>query len=588
VEAGGTTFGAYATTAGRCSVRFYDPSGHALATVGMEPADAGASAEWKGYFHTFVPTAGPGSLYRFVLDDGREFPDPCARYLPQGVLGPAMVVSSGYRWKHGWGPRRPLSDFVLYELHVGTFSAQGTYDGVAARARELAELGVTAVEIMPLAAFAGQRGWGYDGVAWFAPFAPYGTPDELRAMVDELHGAGLSVLLDVVYNHVGPAGCCLRDFSPDYFTAAIKSAWGDGLNYANPAMRRLVLDSALYWLDEFRFDGLRLDATHSIVDSSPEHILHALAASVAALEPERFLIAEDERNDPGCVRDLGLDAVWADDFHHVVRVTLTGEQDGYFAAYAPSAATIADTINHGWLYRGQVYPPRGEPRGKPATGLDAESLVYCIQNHDQVGNRAFGERLSAVVSHETYRAVSMLLLFLPMTPLLFMGQEWGARSPFLYFTDHAPELGRLISQGRREEFKCFTAFARPEVRQRIPDPQEASTFERSRLSWAERDQPEARQTLDLYRALLALRRSDPVLKQVTRDGLWAESRDELLLIKRSNRSGTRLLLLNLGGSAVVLDGHQEWSGQVLLASDGDTSQRSVLPPSTAVVMAIPA
>jgi maltooligosyltrehalose trehalohydrolase len=578
----GTGFGLFTTTTERCALRLFDASGTPAALHAMAPIG-------DGFFQVEIPGVGHGALYAFELD-GRQLPDPYARFLPHGVTGPAMVVEPRHVWRHGPGVARPLSEHVIYELHVGTFSEMGTYAGVVERLPELAALGVTAIELMPVAAFAGQRGWGYDGVALYAPFAPYGTPDELRQLVDEAHGLGLSVLLDVVYNHFGPAGNHLSAYSPAYFSTEIRNAWGDAPDYGHPPMRRLVLENALYWLRDFRFDGLRLDAAHAVVDRSPRHVLRELADRVAGLSPRRLLIAEDDRNDPASVTELGLDAVWADDFHHAVRVTLTGERDGYYASYQPEVAELARTITQGWLYEGQSYALTGKPRGKPARALDAPAFVYCIQNHDQVGNRALGDRLTASVSIEQFRAVSTLLLFLPMTPMLFMGQEWAASSPFLYFTDHDPELGRLVSQGRREEFKHFAAFTDPAIRARIPDPQDVETFRRSRLRWDERDKEPHAGVLALHRALLSLRRSDPVLEVASRDGLSARAAGDVLAVTRTAGGESRLLLVNLGPAPAPLAdlGLTARDARALLWSDGRPpggAPPAAVPPATAVILA---
>jgi maltooligosyltrehalose trehalohydrolase len=437
---------------------------------------------------------------------------------------------------------------------------------------------------MPVAAFAGQRGWGYDGVALYAPFAPYGTPDDLRALVDEAHGHGLAVVLDAVYNHFGPAGNYLSAYSPDYFTSTFRNAWGDAPNFAHPVMRKMVIDNALGWLSDFRFDGLRLDAIHALLDPSPRHLLRELADQVAALRPRKLLIAEDERNDPASIDQLRLDGLWADDFHHQVRVTLTHESDGYYAAYRPGTADLARAIRDGWLYQGQVYPPSGHPRGKPAGHLPAEAFFYCLQNHDQVGNRALGDRLSHAVDPEAYRAVSTLLLFLPMTPILFMGQEWAASSPFQFFTDHEPDLGAKIVEGRRLEFARFLAFSDPLVRAQIPDPQAESTFLRSRLRWEERQQGEHARVLALYQALLALRRTDPVLRAAGRTALEASADGDLLVVRRWHRADQRLLLVNLGPEPLPA-GKPPPGRPLLFRSDGGAGPLADdLPPFTAVIL----
>ncbi len=548
------------------AVRLFDPRGSQLGTHLLAPV------EGRDEFAVHVPGVAVGALYKLVLEPGtpeeKELPDPYARFLPQGVMGPAMVVSTERTWKHQ-AVARPLREHVIYELHVGTFTKQGTYAAAQERLPALAELGVTAIELMPLAAFAGSRGWGYDGVAHFAPFAPYGTVEELATFIDAAHGLGLSVFLDVVYNHFGAAGNFLSALRPDFFTNKFRNAWGDAPNFEYPPMRRHVLDNASYWLNELRFDGLRLDATHTIADPSPRHILSELADLVQGLRPAKLLIAEDDRNDPGLVTSTGLDGLWADDFHHALRVTLTGQRDGYFAAYKPGAETIASTIRQGWLFEGQNYPLTGRPRGKKAGALPAEAFVYCIQNHDQVGNRAFGDRLHHGMRPELYQAASMVLLFLPMTPMLFMGQEWAASAPFLYFTDHDPELGRLVTEGRREEFKRFTSFADPNVRERIPDPQANETFTRSRLDWDERSLPVHKDVLAFYRSCLKLRRTDSVLSDGQRQRLDTDTDGALLAVRRWKGNDVRVLLFNTGEEAVPIENRLPSLSNVsvLLASD---------------------
>jgi len=539
-----------------------------------------------GFFTLDLPGPSQGALYKFVVD-GREMPDPCARFLPQGVHGPAMLVRDDYAWRFGEGVHRPLEDHVIYELHVGTFTAAGTYEGARARLPELAALGVTAIELMPLAAFPGGRGWGYEGVALFAPFAPYGQPDELRRLIDEAHRLGLAVLLDVVYNHFGPAGNYLPSYAPAYFTSDRRNAWGDAPDYGHPALRRMIVENARYWLRDFRFDGLRLDATHAIVDTTSPDILSLLAGEIGALRPPKLLIAEDNRNDCALVRDGGMHAIWADDFHHQLRVTMTGEQDGYYAAYRPGLADLARTIEQGWLYQGELFTPTGERRGCAAGDLDAPAFVYCIQNHDQIGNRALGDRLNAAVNADLYRAASVLLLFLPMTPLLFMGQEWAASAPFLFFTDHDPELGRLVSEGRREEFKAFEAFKSEEGRRSIPDPQREDTFLRSKLDWDERERNEHGRVLRLYQRLLELRRTDPVWRANAgaRRGLTARASRDVLAVRRQATAGTRVLMMNFGASPAPVDPWGAGRVPLIRSDDGSTTEAlSLLPPFTAVVV----
>ena len=572
----GARFGVFAQPADQCAVRVFSGDtglDHPLKRLG------------DGFFVGEVPGLKQGALYNFVVD-GRELPDPYARFLPQGVHGPAMLVRDSYAWRSG-DVRRPLHEHVIYELHVGTFSPEGTYDGARARLAELAALGVTAIELMPLAAFPGGRGWGYEGVALFAPFAPYGQPDDLRRLVDEAHGHGLAVLLDVVYNHFGPAGNYLPAYAAAYFSSEHPNAWGDAPNYAHPVLRRMILENALYWLRDFRFDGLRLDATHAIVDTLSPDILRVLKQQVSQLTPPKLLIAEDNRNDCALVQDAGLNAIWADDFHHQLRVTMTGEQDGYYAAYQPGLEALARTIEQGWLYQGERFAPTGEPRGCPAQGLDAPAFVYCIQNHDQIGNRALGDRLNAAVNPDLYRAASTLLLFLPMTPLLFMGQEWAASAPFLFFTDHDPELGRKVSEGRREEFKSFEAFKTEEGRKSIPDPQQEETFLRSKLDWSERDRDEHGRVLRLYQRLLDLRRTDPVWRANAgaRRGLSAQANGNVLTVRRQGTAGTRILMMNFGDAPVPIDPSAAGRLPLVRSDGGPTSEPlGTLPPFTAVVV----
>jgi maltooligosyltrehalose trehalohydrolase len=574
LEVGGVRFRCF-TAAAECSVQLVNEDGRVLHERSLEPLGG-------GYFEALVSEAGEHSLYFFVVD-GRQLPDPHARFLPLGVHGPARVEGKRYEFFHP-APQRQLSQLVIYELHIGTFTEAGTFIAARERLADIAALGVTAVQLMPVAAFAGERGWGYDGVALYAPHAAYGTPDELRELVDVAHALGLCVLLDVVYNHFGPAGNYLTAYSPDYFSKDVHNAWGQAPNYAHPALRRLMVDNARYWFSEFGFDGLRLDATHAILDTTERHLLEELVAVAQSFSPPRWLIAEDERNLADLITSTGLSALWADDFHHQVRVTLTGERTAYFAAFEPTVHALAQAINSGWLYSGQLHPISNKPRGTPASHLPAETLVYCIQNHDQIGNRAMGDRFPP---GELFRAASLLLLFLPMTPLLFMGQEWAAATPFLYFTDHDEELGRLVREGRRREFAAFHEFAGPDDQARIPDPQDRETFLASKLRWEERGQPEQARTLDLYRTALALRRADEVWSSATRQGLTAEAVGSVLVVQRSRGEACRVLIMNLGSDNVPLSKIVTHVGlrhyYVQVQSSGAVTD--LVPPATALVLA---
>ncbi|WP_245557562.1 malto-oligosyltrehalose trehalohydrolase [Deinococcus peraridilitoris] len=506
-------------------------------------------ARGGGVFETKVEGVGVGTRYKFEVD-GQAFPDPYARFLPEGVHGPAVVWENRFEFRHA-SPKLRADELVIYEMHVGTFTEEGTYRAAAEKLPFLKDLGVNCLELLPVSSFPGTRGWGYDGVAHFAPYKEYGSPEQLQAFIDRAHELGFVVLLDMVYNHFGPDGNYLGAYSPEYFTDRHKTPWGDGLDYSNPFMRHLVLDSAEHWLREYRFDGFRLDATQDIQDDSEKHVLRELAEHVHALGGGHFLFCEDYRNSPHLVTEFGTDGIWADDFHHQVRVTLTGEQDSYYSAFTPGAAGLARLIERGWLYEGQQWPLENEHleggrRGQSAGALRAENFVYFIQNHDQIGNRALGDRLPETAGLEGYLTASALLLFLPMTPLLFQGQEWAASTPFQFFSDHHGELGQLVSQGRLSEFGHFAAFQGPEMQKKIPDPQAESTFVTSKLNWNEIGEGEHARTLELYRALLALRREDPVLRHASRGDLQAGAVGNVLWVRRWHDGQERVLLANFG------------------------------------------
>lgn len=494
--------------------RVWAPSAQAVEVV-FEPDGRAHSLERReaGLFGGYVPGARAGALYRYRLDAAATYPDPASRFQPHGVHGPSMVVDpAAYAWRDGGWRGVARRDLVFYELHVGTFTTAGSFDALRAQLSYLRDLGVTAIELMPVADFPGERNWGYDPAALYAPSRAYGTPDALRHLVDDAHLEGLAVVLDVVYNHLGPDGAYLPAIAPSFFTDRHATPWGKAVNLdddGSEQVRSLLIDNALHWLLEYHLDGLRLDATHALVDDGDPHFLAALAEAVeSAPAPKRFLIAEDHRNlrrliEPRERGGYGLDAVWADDFHHQVRRITAGDSEGYFRDFAGGTRDLARTLRQGWLFTGQHSRHEGGPRGTDPTGLAQERFVLCIQNHDQIGNRAQGERLTDEISSAAYHAATAVLLFAPELPLLFMGQEWAARTPFLYFTDHEAELGTLVTEGRRTEFAEFARFAREDV----PDPQDPETFERSKLDWRERESGDHARTLRLYRDLLTLRRS---------------------------------------------------------------------------------
>lgn len=475
------------------------------------------NAEGSGYFSGTDESGAPGDLYQYRFGDSQPWPDPASCYQPHGVHGPSMVIeATAYQWNDArWLPPA-FSDLVIYELHLGAFTSAGTFRSAIERLPHLAALGINAIELMPIADFPGDRNWGYDGVMLYAPARVYGTPDDLRALIDAAHGHGIAVVLDLVYNHLGPDGNYLGVYHDGYYSHPRRETpWGAAFDYSAAPVRAFFVDNALYWRREFHADGFRLDATHTIFDPSPRHILTEIAEAVQALGG--FIIAEDERNEPAVLkpRDLGgwgFDGLWADDFHHVVRVLMTGEREGYYANFEGNSTELAQTLAHGWLFRGQTQSATGEARGGDPTGLASQQFIYCISNHDQVGNRAFGERLGHVTSAAAYRAASALLCLVPQTPMLFMGQEWGASTPFQFFTNHNADLGKAITKGRRREFRNFSAFRDPQVRETIPDPQAPETFLNSKLRWEEMHEAEHAGLLLLYWEFLELRRTHPVFR----------------------------------------------------------------------------
>ena len=519
--------------------------------------------EEDGWWHAEVELP-PGDDYGFALDGGDPVPDPRSPRQPYGVHGLSRTVDhAAFAWTDaGWQPP-PLVEAVLYELHVGTFSPEGTFAGVIARLDALVALGVTHIELMPVAAFSGERGWGYDGVDLFAPHEPYGGPEGLRHLVDAAHGHGLAVLLDVVYNHLGPEGNHLGKFGP-YFTEKYSTPWGASVNFDDAGsheVRRFVVDNAVMWMRDYHFDGLRMDAVQAIYDMSAIHIGEEIATATRALGTElgrRLVVtAESDLNDPRLLTPVdeggyGLDAAWADDVHHAIHVALTGETSGYYADFtAPDA--LLRCLREPYLYAGEYAPSRDRLHGRPAGDLPGERFIVCIQNHDQVGNRAQGDRLSHLVGEGRLRIGAALLLMLPYVPLLFAGEEWACSSRFPYFSSHEePELARAVSAGRRAEFAAF-GWA-PDS---IPDPQDPTTFEMARLDWSERDQEPHALILDWYRALVALRRSSPELHDGDRLGVKVvASATGGLRVRR----GPITLVANLGTEPVALGGQ----GRVVL------------------------
>jgi maltooligosyltrehalose trehalohydrolase len=518
----------------------------------------------------------PGADYGFVLDEGGPLPDPRSGWQPHGVAGPSRVVDhTTFAWSDNGFKATRLADAVLYELHVGTFTRTGTFQGAIDRLDALIDLGVTHLELMPIAEFSGDRGWGYDGVDLYAPHHVYGGPEGLRRLVDAAHARGLAVLLDVVYNHLGPEGNVLPRYGP-YFTSRYETPWGDAVNYDDAGsheVRRFVIDNGLMWMRDYHLDGLRLDAVHAIFDQSAVHILEELATATAELsgqlERPLVLIAESDLNDPRLVKPVaeggyGLDAVWADDVHHALHVALTGEETGYYADFADADA-LARAISDPFVYAGHYSAVRDRLHGRPADNLPGDRFVAYLQNHDQVGNRALGERIRHLVSGGRARIGAALLLTLPYVPLLFAGAEWGASSPFQYFTAHAsPKLASDVREGRREEFEAFVPDA-----DMVPDPQDPATFEASILDWAERTRDPHAGLLAWHRDLLALRHRIPALRDGDRSAVRVEHDPESGWIRVTR--GPITVAANLGTEAVSIevDGHARlaWPPSIV-PSDG--------------------
>jgi maltooligosyltrehalose trehalohydrolase len=512
-------------------------------------------AESEGYFSGPGHGVKPGALYRFRLDGGEAFPDPASRFQPQGPHGPSEVIDPfAFRWSdEGWRGLRPGGQ-VLYEMHVGTFTAQGTWDGARARLPELAELGITALELMPIADFAGSFGWGYDGVDLFAPTRLYGTPADFRRFVDEAHRLGLGVILDVVFNHLGPDGNYLPRFSSTYLTDRHRTDWGPAINFdgeGSQPVREMMIANAVHWIREYHLDGLRLDATQDLHDSSERHILAeiAQAAREAARPRHILLVAENEPQHTRLVRapeagGYGLDALWNDDFHHSAMVALTGKREAYYTDYLGSPQELLSAVKHGYLYQGQRYRWQRQRRGTPAFGLPRTAFVDFIQNHDQVANSARGLRVHALTSPGRHRAMTALLLLAPATPMLFQGQEFAASTPFLFFADQAPPLSDAVRAGRREFLAQFRGLALPEWDEGFDDPADRATFTRCVLDHGEKERhPEA---YALHRDLIRVRRSDPVLTApVGFDG--AVLGPQAFVLRYFGEEGDdRLLVVNLG------------------------------------------
>jgi malto-oligosyltrehalose trehalohydrolase len=493
--------------------------------------DMGAQAE--GWHAIDVDGVAPGDAYMFVLPDGSAVPDPASRSNPWDVNGPSAVVDpEAFDWTDGEWRGRPWHEAVIYEMHVGAFTPEGTFLAAIGKLDHLADAGITAIELLPLADFAGERNWGYDGVLPFAPDHAYGTPANLKRLVDEAHRRGLMVLLDVVYNHFGPEGNHISKYAPQFFNPAHQTPWGAAINFDGEhrgPVREFFLHNALYWLEEYHFDGLRLDAVHAIVDESPRHIVMDIAEAVGRLgRPQSHMVLENEANTARYLDGSAgarATAQWNDDAHHGFHVLMTGEDDGYYGDYSDGPARhLARTLAEGFAYQGEPSRNRkGERRGEPSKHLPLTAFVDFLQNHDQVGNRAMGERIVTLAGTEAMRLGVATLLLAPSIPMLFMGEEFGARTPFLFFCDFHGDLANAVREGRRREFASFERFRDPKVRETIPDPLARGTFEASKLPWDDLAKPGHARWLALHRELLALRRSEivPRIAKPQRESAYA-------------------------------------------------------------------
>ncbi len=590
----------------RCVFRVWAPHLKSVALRLIEPGERTVAMvkDERGYWQIPMENVPPGSRYLYVLDGMTRRPDPASQFQPQGVNGPSEVVDHrAFPWTDsGWRPL-PLEDLVIYELHVGTFTPEGTCAAIIPRLAALRDLGVTAVELMPVAQFSGTRNWGYDGTYPYAVQNSYGGPEGLKTLVDALHREGLAAILDVVYNHMGPEGSYLRDFGP-YFTGKYHTPWGDALNFDeadSPAVREFFIDNALFWLRDYHFDGLRLDALHRIYDQSAKHIVQDLTESVARFvwQSERLcvLIGENDLNDVRYIKPTkdggyGLDAQWVDDFHHSLHTLLTGETGGYYEDFG-DIEQLAKALREGFVYTWQYSRHRKRFHGSHSRQRPTRQFVVCAQNHDQVGNRMLGERLSQLVDFESLKLAAGTFLLSPYVPLLFMGEEYAEDAPFLYFVSHtAEDLIAAVRKGRRAEFKQF------EWDQRSPDPQAVETFERSKLNWDKRTQGRHGTMLAFYRQLLSLRKLIP--QMVSRKNLtvgtlpaqnvllwqrrheWGEihgllnfSRDiQTILLPAPRRTWTKIL-----DSAAL-----QWNGPGASAPDSIRGAEAVsLPPRSIVV-----
>ncbi|MFT3787473.1 MAG: malto-oligosyltrehalose trehalohydrolase [Tepidisphaeraceae bacterium] len=547
----GVHFRVWAPKCSRVEVVFDDD---AVPSLSLEAQEA-------GYFVGTAGRARAGQRYRVRLDGKQIVPDPFAHFSPDGPHGSSEIVDhSSFNWTDADFPGVQPSDAVVYELHVGTLTQQGTYRAAIEKLPMLRDLGITVIELMPLAEFNGLRNWGYDGVQLFAPTRNYGRPDDLRAFIDAAHALGIAVILDVVYNHLGPHGNFIAQFSDDFFSKRHKTDWGEAVNFDGPgceAVREIYLANARYWIEAFHFDGFRFDATQNIYDESPSHILKEIAdvAREAAGAKRVYLVNENEPQHTKLVRPVekggyGLDALWNDDFHHSAIVAVTGRDEAYYTDYAGSAQELLSAAKHGYLFQGQIYQWQKTRRGTPTFDLPPWAFVSYLDNHDQIANNGRGQRFHVMTSAGHARAITTLLLLMPSTPMLFQGQEFAANCRFNYFVDHGDELAPLIRKGREKEISQFASNRDPDLLAQVPDPSDPKTFHENQLDWSQLDRTFHDRTWRLHRDLLALRRADPTFARARRergaiDGAILD--DDLFVIRYFGADNDdRLLVVNLG------------------------------------------
>ena len=597
----GLSLGARYLGEGRCRFNVWAPLAHKVEVHIVAPVERLLPLERdaRGYHRAVVEGVEPGSRYLYKLDDLKEHPDPASRSQPEGVHRPSQVVDSYFPWEDGFWFGLPLQDYIIYELHVGTFTPEGTFDALILHLDELKELGITAVELMPVAQFPGSRNWGYDGVFPFAVQDSYGGPQGLKRLVNACHQRGLAIVLDVVYNHLGPEGNCLGDFGP-YFTDRYRTPWGLALNFDGPdsdEVRRFFIENALYWITEFHIDALRLDALHAILDISPRPFLEELADAVhhQAEQLNRcvYLIGESDLNDPRLVRSpelggYGLDAQWNDDFHHCLHTLLTGEQTGYYQDFG-RLNQLGKAFREGFVYSGDYSSYRRHRHGVSSRDIPAQRLVVFAQNHDQVGNRMLGDRLSQLVSFEELKLAAGVVLLSPFIPLFFMGDEYGETAPFQYFVSHSdPALIKAVRCGRRDEFAAFQWQGEP------PDPQDELTFLQAKLNHNLRQEGHHRVLLEFYKQLIRLRREIPSLANPSKDSLevleyeqarvlllrrWSDREEIVAVFHFGSIPASVVLPMPVGHWQKLLDSAEEqWGGQgshvpTVLASEGEVELR---------------